>query len=383
MMRRMMFARGALVAPMVASALLFAASLTAAETKEVSVCGYGTIYDDSDKPRARNEAIRDAIRQAIEMGLGVEIQAETETERFQLVKDVVLVKSQGFVESYKVTGENHEHALGYEVCIDAVVGKGTPSKPCDQLVGQFVDLMGNPRIMVSGHESNPDYPDSPASLVAWLEGRMEKVGYNIVDQQQVARLFDEDVLRRLVEGDYEEASARALTLDTDYILSIELASTITGDTGGQFSLVTARCNAVVKAIVAETGEVLYSERLPEVKGAANTGEAAILKATKSLRGKIRKNVVCGELPARIGGPKNIKVVVAGCTYDETESIRSLLGGQRFVLGATQVGFEDGVAEYRVQTAGKAKELCDGLVRLSTPTFECRGVSLGSVKLLKK
>src|SRR6056297_925894 len=60
---------------------------------EVTVTGAGMDKD---------EAIREALRQAVERGAGSVIYSESETRDFELIRDTVLARSTGFVQSHEV-----------------------------------------------------------------------------------------------------------------------------------------------------------------------------------------------------------------------------------------------------------------------------------------
>ena len=66
----------------------------------VTVTGQGSL-ENSTPARAENEAIKNAFQMAIEQGLGTFIKSETEVENFNLVKDKIILKSEGYILGYK------------------------------------------------------------------------------------------------------------------------------------------------------------------------------------------------------------------------------------------------------------------------------------------
>src|SRR2546430_2684183 len=60
---------------------------------------------DNDRPAARQKAIDDALRRAVEMAAGTRVSATTETKDFQLKMDQVLTHAQGFVRRYEIVSE--------------------------------------------------------------------------------------------------------------------------------------------------------------------------------------------------------------------------------------------------------------------------------------
>src|SRR3989338_7274939 len=60
----------------------------------VSIIGRGTTKED---------AIQDALRNAVEKATGVFVYSTTDVENFQLVKDKIVTASRGYVKDYKIT----------------------------------------------------------------------------------------------------------------------------------------------------------------------------------------------------------------------------------------------------------------------------------------
>ncbi|MCK7503639.1 MAG: hypothetical protein MZV70_05675 [Desulfobacterales bacterium] len=59
--------------------------------------------------RRDDQAISDALRKAVEQGVGAYIDGETRVENFQLISDRIYSRASGFVSSYRVI---HEEQLG-------------------------------------------------------------------------------------------------------------------------------------------------------------------------------------------------------------------------------------------------------------------------------
>jgi hypothetical protein len=79
---------------------------------EVTVSGQGMTEDD---------ALRDAKRKAIEQGAGAIIYSHSETKDFMLVKDTILSRSAGFIQSVDILSKKKMEDDTFEVRIKAVV----------------------------------------------------------------------------------------------------------------------------------------------------------------------------------------------------------------------------------------------------------------------
>lgn len=340
-------------------------------------CGLAPILGPQDAPRARDEAIRDALRRVVETALGVEISASTETERFQLVKDLILVQSRGYVESFEIVEENSQNDL-FQVCIRARVGTGRYRGSCRDHGSRFLGLMGNPTITVVATEENPDFAGAAAPIQARAVQWMRAAGYTLVDAEGVARLNDRALIRSAIAGDYAPLATAGGTAGADYVLLIGSSSIVSGRTEGRWPIVTVRSRVWVRCIVTETGELLLSENLGESKGAKATAEIAVGEALDSAMEKLPPTLCL--LPAAIGGPMTFTVSVTNSSMEDQERIRSSLARQRFVVHADRTGFEGGTGWFKVRAACKAADLCDALSRSGEPTVDVISHSLGTIAL---
>src|SRR5207253_1425549 len=85
---------------------------------------------DNDRPAARQKAIDDALRRAVEMAAGTRVSATTETKDFQLKMDQVLTHAQGFVRRYEIVREGMDGAV-VQVAVRAFIGTAELDKDLD------------------------------------------------------------------------------------------------------------------------------------------------------------------------------------------------------------------------------------------------------------
>jgi hypothetical protein len=116
-----------------------------AQSKEIKAKGYGTIYGN-DKAAARDKAIEDAQRKAVEQAMGTMISSESVTKNFQLISDRILSLSSGYIEKYRVISER-EIDGEVEVEIAAIVGMSKLNDSV-QAIKNLIRRMDRPKIMV-------------------------------------------------------------------------------------------------------------------------------------------------------------------------------------------------------------------------------------------
>ena len=88
---------------------------------EVKVKGKAYIFN-SNEGSARNQALKNALRNAVEQGVGVMLDAASITKNWKLIQDEIYTSAKGFISEYKITSEGKSQDSKYwEVFIEAEV----------------------------------------------------------------------------------------------------------------------------------------------------------------------------------------------------------------------------------------------------------------------
>ena len=117
----------------------------AAQPDYLEVTGYANVVDGR-KDLARESAIQNAFRRAVEQAVGVMIESESVVNNFELVRDKICSQSAGYIKKYTITKENFEG----DTCIveiKALVSKVKLEKGLDSH-GLMMKKMGKPRIVM-------------------------------------------------------------------------------------------------------------------------------------------------------------------------------------------------------------------------------------------
>src|SRR5688572_10458436 len=125
--------------------LLPAAALAAEETVEVE--GVAAVVNN-DVAIARDRAIDDAKRKAVEQVAGAQVSAESITENFALVEDKIYSRASGFVKTYAIVNELKDQGGVYRVKIKATVDTKAVADRLDQIFAE------KPRVIVMVAEQN-------------------------------------------------------------------------------------------------------------------------------------------------------------------------------------------------------------------------------------
>ena len=101
---------------------------------------------------ARDAAIEDAQKRAVEQAIGILIDSQTQVENYQLISDKILSQTKGYITRYNVTGETRDGAL-LRVRITAEVSLGKLTNDLSA-IGILIGQMHKPRTMIMIAEQN-------------------------------------------------------------------------------------------------------------------------------------------------------------------------------------------------------------------------------------
>lgn len=218
---------------------------------------------------ARDHAIDDALRKAVEQGVGTYIDSETQVNNFQLISDNIYSKTSGYVSSYRIIDESQSAGL-YRVVIRAIVKTDNIENDLSA-IGILLEEQGRPRIMVIVKElgamsqvsevsslmensmfeamivesfrgegfpvsDNSDIAgDQVAQFLDDLSGmssmadhgifetimldNFREQGFPVVDAATVAGIVERDQLKLILEGDDETATLLGLEAGAEIIIT--------------------------------------------------------------------------------------------------------------------------------------------------------------------
>jgi hypothetical protein len=239
---------------------------------------------------ARDHAISDALRKAVEQGVGAFIDGETQVENFQLISDRIYSRASGFVSSYRVIHEEQSGGL-YRVAVRAVVNTDGIE---DDLaaIGILMAGQGRPRVMVLVRELSNTAAVSLAGLdqmgsmfeTQLLEGFRRK-GFPVVDAATAAGIIRRDQLLLILEGDDRTAALVGLEAGAEIIVSGTVArsseSRMIAGSPREVHVFDVNCRAVntrtaaVLAASASTTEVPFSENQARSQASEKTADQLI------------------------------------------------------------------------------------------------------------
>ena len=176
--------------------------------------GSARMYSGEEK-KAKDEALRDAMKKAIEQGVGAVLASETEVENFQVVSDRILTKSKGAIKNYKILREGAvDNGINYEVVISAVVDDDLLNQSMEsfrimqQLTGRkTVMVIYNPTVqgeLPLNPENGNDFQLIKEGLTV-LRKAFLKRKFEVIDSEaSLAMIKDTETMSEDNEGEFNE-----------------------------------------------------------------------------------------------------------------------------------------------------------------------------------
>ncbi|MBN2585936.1 MAG: flagellar assembly protein T N-terminal domain-containing protein [Candidatus Fermentibacteraceae bacterium] len=328
---------------------------------------------------ARDHALDDAIRNAVEQGVGAYIDSETRVSNFQLISDDIYSRSHGYVSSYSIISESLEGDL-YRVSIRACVKTGEIEDDLTA-IGILLAGQGRPRIMALIIEiSSPSDPEEESVLMdaalfetAVLDHFRQK-GFPVVDAAAVREILEDDQLRLILQGDDETAALLGLEAGAEIIVSGTAlhnmeSRLIAGSPRDvhRYSVSTRAVNTRTGSLMAGSAltiELPFSESLARSRAADSTArylESAILE------GWVR-------------GENTTVIVASNADFKIVQDLRAdILNGVRGVIDVVSRDLTGSRATMEVVSETSSAEVLDDLASLDTG-FTITGFSGNRVEI---
>ena len=348
--------------------LVFPCAALAAQQDYLEVTGYANVLDGR-KDLARENAIQNAFRRAVEQAVGVMIESESVVNNSELIKDKICSQSAGYIKKYTISKESFDGDL-CTVEIKALVSKVKLQKGLDSY-GLMMKKMGKPRIVMLLSEQNV-LQDKPSY---WWGGSVVDMGvaentmvtrllqkdFNFVDRDSIlASLKQEGLEGKLFANITNDAAIRILASGEAEVAIIGQAFAKAGTSGaGGTNFRPCQATVSARAINTDNGEVLASftatAMVPHVNPAAG-GAQALEKAASECADKLQKQIV-EKWKRRVISSGMIKLVASGLNYDELKEFVAQLKDQLDeVEDIYERGFSGNTARMDVEVSGSAKDI---------------------------
>ncbi len=148
--------------------------------------GQAKIFNNNEGS-AKNQALRNALRDAVKQGVGVLLDSNTIVKNWTVIQDEVYSSARGFVKQYTVIKDNKVGDTWY-VEINAEVATGEIKNKLGEL-RILHKKMGNKRLMIIYHPEHPDALPADHSAVKSalisMPSEFNTSGFRIFDQRSL------------------------------------------------------------------------------------------------------------------------------------------------------------------------------------------------------
>ena len=188
--------------------------------KWVDATGRAAGTDD----KAKDEAIAQALRTAVEEGCGVFLTAQSKTEDYKLVYDKVLANAVGYVREHKVVSVTLVE--GVTVAKVRVLVSTRKFEEDWASIAHTLQQENNPRVVVAIVESTFQSTSGPAFEVkesGVIQGKIEDFflskGITLMDRATAASVSKRDVLLAAIKDDVNELASLGARFSADVVVT--------------------------------------------------------------------------------------------------------------------------------------------------------------------
>lgn len=354
------------------------------ESQVVTTEGLGAIINN-DRVIARDNAIEDALRKAVEQAVGTQVDSETIVQNFQLLSDQIYTRTKGYIQNYRIISEVPVEDL-YKVIIEATVALGS-LKDDLAAIGLLMARKHKPRVMFMIAEQNigqehirywwghrVSETDLSVAETVLVEKFREK-GFNIVDHAAKARNITTGKAYQVVDL----TDSTAISLGNQYDAEVVIVGKALAKRIGRVmntSMKSCQANMTARAIRTDNGAIIASTtahgaavHIDDVTG----GTEALKKAASDLASKIMYQII-DTWGKEVGGTTLVEMRIKGISsYRDFVKLKNVLQQQiRGVKGVYQRSISAGIATVEVDIKGDAQSLAD---ELASKDFEDFSVNI--------
>jgi copper chaperone CopZ len=332
------------------------------EARVVKVTAEGYDHDD---------ALKQALRKALEEGAGVQIAGFAQVENFALVRDTIYSRASGIVSEYKILREEEGPGGTVIITVEATVRPSAVAAAWGE-VQNVLDQIGRPKIMVWVDERIDERLQDDSVVESRIEDLFLKAGFDLVERKAV-----EDLKRREADSAArEQDDAKLARLAKDAGAHLLIRGSASADRAGIRDVYGVRaafynCSVQAKAYYTDTAKLLASESAPvkergvrsEHEFSPQAARAALVDATFPHSEKLREPVLATKLldavmeqwSTQLSAGGDIELEVAGLAFKKVLELEEAL---KQVQGVRSVNsdYTHGAGLYRIKAVIAAKTL---------------------------
>ncbi len=359
-------------------------ALAAEESRTVTAEGVAAIQGGA-RDIARDTALEDAQKRAVEQAIGILIDSQTQVENYQLISDKILSQTKGYIKRYNITSETADSGL-LRVRINAEVALGQLT---DDLtgIGILLGRMHKPRTMVMVAEQNIGH-----GIYAWWMGAhgeqtdisvvensfmdiFTEKGFEFIDHQVAVKEIKVTGAYRVADLSNAQAKTLGAQAEAEVVIIGKAVAKLQGEIGG--GMKSAQANLTARAVRIDTGQVIATAtthaaavHVSDITAGTEALKKAANQAAEEMMGKIL-TVYARET----GGTRSINITLTGLNKTQFVKFKDVLRNQvRGIKDLHERSFTGTTAKISVDSKNSAQLLSDELLQRDFGTFTVDVVS---------
>ncbi|MDI6777100.1 MAG: flagellar assembly protein T N-terminal domain-containing protein [Syntrophales bacterium] len=308
---------------------------------------------------ARDKAIDNAQRNAVEKAVGVMVTSSTEVENFQLKLDRILSESRGFINTYRIISEKREGDT-YQVTIEANVGMGK-LKERIEAINIIMTRKSKPRLMIIFSGQAQKDAIAEAAMTRYFIAK----GFKLVDAKIVRKNREYEHLQTLTE-DQKMLAKVGHYYGAEVVIIGSVDATCNSFTVENIEVYSNKVTVSIKLINADTGEIIATDSesgsAPGTKGDIKliTEEASVKLAKKMMEETLER------WSSELTNTVTVKLLVSGLdSYQDLMRFKYLLSME--VKGFKEVyqrSYVQGQVELDLEIEGNTQGLADDIAAIT-------------------
>lgn len=347
----------------------------------VEVEGYASIVGGR-KDQAREAALQNAFRRAVEQVVGVALESKTVVKDSELLNDKIFSKSHGFIKTYRIVDEKVE-GDAYRIMVFASVSRYKLEQGLDD-AGLLLKKLGKPRIAVVVLEQSSDGGQVPGGVVEnHIIAGMGKRGYALVDRQAMLAVEHEAVRG---QGDHTDAVVRAAAAGGAEVVIVGQATARSASALSGTNLRPIQVTVTCRAVEVDSGELLATvtatQQALHVNPATASNEA-FQKAATELTENLQRQMIAA-WTKRLTGLRTLRMAVSAIPHADIRRLQEALKEQMSQVEAVHDrGYQGQQLRLDLEVTGGFKELVDELASLGLEqgSLKITGYSAGQVQAI--
>lgn len=324
-----------------------------------------TIETEGVSSVSREDAIRQAQRSAVEEAVGVFIQSQTEIENFELKKDKIFSKTQGYIKRFTVLKESKEGNL-FKLKVSATVSL---DKIKNDLIAMkiLLESMERPKLMVLIEEDYKSMDNLGMGIASTeMSSLLGAKGFELVDKSQVDAVMNNNQGRQALAGNADAAKALGLKFGAQYVIVGKAVAQDAGEAYPGSGIKSIQASLQLKVIQTQTGLVLGSA----VKNGVSAHMSPLTGATNAIQMSVQKAVdeylidaITKSFQGFLNNGSPLKLHVTGVnTFQESKMVIATIEKIERVASSKKEGWNKagGVLVLDLLYKGTSEELAEAL-----------------------